>query len=73
MISKYNILSSTAEGKLASLEEFKIQKEDLMRKFAEMEEELKQKEQDHKDEIYRLERKQVIDKDMWVASSQSAC
>jgi len=39
-----------------------------MRKFAEMEEELKQKEQDHKDEIYRLERKQVIDKDMWVAS-----
>ena len=35
-----------------------------MQKFAMMEEELAKKEQDHKDEIYRLERKQVIDKDM---------
>lgn len=51
-------------GKLASLEEFKVQKEDLMNKFAMMEAELAQNEQDHKDEIYRLERKQVIDKDM---------
>ena len=29
-----------------------------------MEAELAQNEQDHKDEIYRLEKKQVIDKDM---------
>ena len=53
-----------SDGKLASLEEFKVQKEDLMHKFAMMEEELAKNEQDHKDEIYRLERKQVIDKDM---------
>ena len=52
------------DGKLASLEEFKVQKEDLMHKFAMMEEELAKKESDHKEEIYRLERKQVIDKDM---------
>lgn len=50
-------------GKLASLEEFKVQKEDLMAKFAMMEEELKQKEQDHKDSIYTLEKKAVMDKD----------
>ncbi|XP_041368419.1 cilia- and flagella-associated protein 157-like [Gigantopelta aegis] len=50
-------------GKLASLEEFKVQKEDLMAKFALMEEELKQKDKDHKDSIYSLERKAVIDKD----------
>lgn len=50
-------------GKLASLEEFKVQKEDLMAKFAMMEEELKQKDQDHKDAIYGLEKKAVMDKD----------
>jgi len=51
-------------GKLASLEEFKVQKEDLMNKFAMMEEELARKEQEHKEEIYKLEKKQVMDKDM---------
>lgn len=61
MLISYVIIS---DGKLASLEEFKVQKEDLMNKFAMMEAELAQKEQDHKDEIYRLEKKQVIDKDM---------
>ena len=50
-------------GKLASLEEFKVQKEELMAKFAKMEEELRQKEKDHQDSIYNLERKAVIDKD----------
>ena len=33
-------------GKLAALEEFKVQKEDLMAKFAIMEEELKKKDQE---------------------------
>nr|KAG5712082.1 hypothetical protein BaRGS_020808 [Batillaria attramentaria] len=51
-------------GKLASLEEFKVQKEDLMMaKFAMLEDELKQKDQDHKEAIYTLEKKAVMDKD----------
>ena len=47
-------------GKLAALEEFKVQKEDLMAKFAVMEEELKKKDQDHKENIYNLEKKAVM-------------
>ena len=47
-------------GKLAALEEFKVQKEDLMAKFAIMEEELKKKDQDHKENIYNLEKKAVM-------------
>ena len=35
-----------------------------MNKFAMMEEELARKEQEHKEEIYKLEKKQVMDKDM---------
>ncbi|XP_064648997.1 cilia- and flagella-associated protein 157-like [Lineus longissimus] len=50
-------------GKLASLEEFKVQKEDLMAKFAQMEEQLKNQEEEHKEIIYNLERKAVVDKD----------
>ncbi len=50
-------------GKLASLEEFRVQKEDLLAKFAAMEEKLKEQEDDHKEVIYSLERKQVVDKD----------
>ncbi len=55
-------------GKLASLEEFKVQKEDLMAKFASMEEQLKLQEENHKDVIYNLERKQVVDKDRYFFS-----
>ncbi|XP_033116447.1 cilia- and flagella-associated protein 157-like [Anneissia japonica] len=50
-------------GKLASLEEFKVQKEDLMAKFAAMEVELERQQTGHNDKIYQLERKQVVDKD----------
>lgn len=50
-------------GKLASLEEFRVQKEDLMAKFAKMEEELEKQQKDHKEVIYNLERKAVVDKD----------
>ncbi|XP_015753145.1 PREDICTED: uncharacterized protein C9orf117 homolog [Acropora digitifera] len=50
-------------GKLASLEEFRVQKEDLMAKFAKMEEELETQQKDHKEVIYNLERKAVVDKD----------
>ena len=47
-------------GKLAALEEFKMQKEDLMAKFAIMEEELKKKDQNHKEDICNLEKKAVM-------------
>ncbi|CAL1529656.1 unnamed protein product [Lymnaea stagnalis] len=50
-------------GKLASLEEFKVQKEELMNKFAEMENELLRKEEENQDHLYMLEKKAVIDKD----------
>ena len=59
MTSFFDILG----GKLASLEEFRVQKEDLLAKFASMEEKLKEQEDDHKEVIYSLERKQVVDKD----------
>jgi len=50
-------------GKLASLEEFRVQKEELMSKFEQMELNLKKQEDDHREHIYQLERKQVVDKD----------
>lgn len=50
-------------GKLASLEEFKVQKEDLMAKFAKLEKDLESNKMEHKDVIYNLERKAVVDKD----------
>lgn len=52
-------------GKLASLEEFRVQKEDLLAKFEEMEVLLKCQESDHKEQIYQLERRAVVDKDRY--------
>lgn len=52
-----------AGGKLTALEEFRIHKDDLMGKFAALEEQLKKQEEDHKEYIYNLERKAVLDKD----------
>ncbi|XP_076823875.1 cilia- and flagella-associated protein 157-like [Clavelina lepadiformis] len=50
-------------GKLSSLEEFKVQKEDLMKKFADMEEKLQTQEKNHQEIIYNLEKKAVVGKD----------
>ena len=50
-------------GKLASLEEFRVQKEDLLAKFAKLEDQLIEQEQAHKEQIYNLEKKAVVDKD----------
>lgn len=50
-------------GKLASLEEFKVQREDLMAKFAKLEDEFETNKEEHKEIIYNLERKAVVDKD----------
>ncbi|XP_053551474.1 cilia- and flagella-associated protein 157 [Bombina bombina] len=50
-------------GKLASLEEFRVQKEELMAKFAAVEETLRIQEEENKERIYTLEKKAVLDKD----------
>lgn len=50
-------------GKLNALEEFRVQQDELNKKFAELEATLKQKDVDHDKEIYDLERKAVIEKD----------
>jgi hypothetical protein len=60
-------------GKLASLEEFKVQKEDLMAKFAKLENELESNKLEHKDVIYNLERKAVVDKDRLDILNCEAC
>ncbi len=41
-----------------------------MAKFARMEEDLEKQENEHKEQIYQLERKQVVDKDRWVDESR---
>nr|XP_033815919.1 cilia- and flagella-associated protein 157 isoform X2 [Geotrypetes seraphini] len=50
-------------GRLAGLEEFRLHKEDLMARFAALEMQLKKQEEEHKEMIYNLEKKAVIDKD----------
>ena len=50
-------------GKLASLEEFRIQREELMSQTARLEAMLQEQADAHSEAIYNLEKKQVIDKD----------
>lgn len=50
-------------GKLASLEEFRVQREKLMNDMDNLDKTIKRMEEDHKEVIYQLERKQVVDKD----------
>ncbi|MBN3318858.1 CF157 protein, partial [Atractosteus spatula] len=50
-------------GKLASLEEFRVQKEELMAHLASLEEQLIKQKQEHQVVIYSLERKAVLDND----------
>ena len=54
-----------AGGKLAALEEFRLQKEELTEKFATLEDQLRKQECDYKDYVYNLEKKSVLDKDRW--------
>ncbi|XP_075416866.1 cilia- and flagella-associated protein 157 [Tenrec ecaudatus] len=50
-------------GKLAALEEFRLQKEELMGKFETLESQLHKQENLYKDYVYNLEKKSVLDKD----------
>lgn len=49
-------------GKLSSLEEFRIQKDELMAKFDQKENALREQMQRHKDTVNELERKRMLDK-----------
>ena len=60
---QYSYSLQISAGKLASLEEFRVQREELMAKFAALEAQLAAQEQASKETVYQLERKQVIDKD----------
>ncbi|XP_062938102.1 cilia- and flagella-associated protein 157 [Cynocephalus volans] len=50
-------------GKLAALEEFRLQKEELTDKFMSLEDQLQKQKSDYKDYVYSLEKKSVLDKD----------
>ncbi|XP_074149813.1 cilia- and flagella-associated protein 157-like [Sminthopsis crassicaudata] len=50
-------------GRLAALDEYRIQKEELMAKFTLLEEQLKKEQDEYKDWIYSLEKKAVLEKD----------
>ncbi|KAK7802733.1 hypothetical protein U0070_007176 [Myodes glareolus] len=50
-------------GKLAALEEFRLQKEELTDRYLLLEEQLQKQESEYKDYVYNLEKKSVLDKD----------
>jgi len=58
-------------GKLASLEEFQVQRQELLNETAQLEATLQEQEKIHQSEIYDLEKKQVIDKDRYSYSTDS--
>lgn len=60
--SRFHIIAILA-GKLAALEEFRVQKEDLIAQVTSLEEELERQKQEHQAIIYNLERKAVLDND----------
>ncbi|XP_028341640.1 cilia- and flagella-associated protein 157-like [Physeter macrocephalus] len=58
-------------GKLAALEEFRLQKEELMEKFVLLEDQLRKQENEYKNYVHSLEKKSVLDKDRWAGRSRA--
>ena len=56
---------SCVGGKLASLEEFRVQREELMTATAKLEATFQEKERIHQQQTYDLEKKQIIDTDRY--------
>lgn len=54
-------LLSLAVGKLASLEDFQTQKDELMFQMESLKEQLEQQKQEHQTVLYNLEKKAVLD------------
>jgi len=52
-------------GKLASLEEFRVQREEIMSQTAQLEATFQEQEKIHQEQVYDLEKKQVIEKDRY--------
>lgn len=63
VVPHWHVPCGGAGGKLAALEEFRLQKEELTEKFATLEDQLRKQECDYKDYVYNLEKKSVLDKD----------
>ncbi|XP_042334772.1 cilia- and flagella-associated protein 157 isoform X2 [Sceloporus undulatus] len=53
----------TLSTRLAGLEEFRLQKDEVMAKFAELEGQLTKQKEEHKATVYNMEKKAVIDKE----------
>ncbi|KAI7812454.1 hypothetical protein IRJ41_002077 [Triplophysa rosa] len=60
---KFTYENMALAGKLASLEEFSVQKEKLMAERRALEEQLQKQKEKHHTEIYNLEKKAVLDND----------
>lgn len=54
-----------AGGKLAALEEFRLQKEELTEKLTSLEDQLQKQGTEYKDHVYNLQKQSVLDNDRW--------